>query len=165
MTQGGENQDRPAPETDTPGIVVIPPLVYGAFLAAGVLVDYLFPLAVLPNALQYAVGLPMMVVSFLIALPAMMSFRKVGTQFDVRKPATALVTGGLFRYSRNPGYVALTLLYAGIAVAADSLWVFILLIPVLAIMHYAVILREERYLERKFGEDYVRYKRDVRRWI
>ena len=57
------------------------------------------------------------------------------------------------------------MLYLGIAIAADSVWVLAGLIPTLVVMHYGVILREEQYLEDKFGEEYLRYRRSVRRWL
>ena len=94
-----------------------------------------------------------------------MQFRKLGTHVDVRKPATALATDGPYRLSRNPIYLALTLFYLGIGVAAGSLWVLVLVAPALLVMHLGVIRREERYLERTFGAAYLDYARRVRRWI
>ena len=91
--------------------------------------------------------------------------RRAGTSERTSVPTTALVTTGPFRFSRNPLYVALTLAYLGIAVAAQSLWALALLIVVLIVMQQGVIGREERYLERPFGADYLRYKERVRRWI
>ena len=78
---------------------------------------------------------------------------------------TALVTEGPFQFSRNPIYLALTLIYCGIGMAADSGWVLGLVVPVLAVMRYGVIAAEERYLEAKFGEAYRHYKGHVRRWL
>ena len=75
------------------------------------------------------------------------------------------MTTGPFQFSRNPLYVSLTLFYIGIAIAAQSLWALALLIVVLTLMQRGVIEREERYLEHKFGAEYVRYKERVRRWI
>jgi len=152
-------------ERDAPGVVALPPLIYLAFLAAGIVLDRLFPVELLPDALQYPLGIALMAIAALVMPFVLRRFRKAGTSLDVRKPTSALVTGGPYRFSRNPAYLSLTLLYAGIGVAADSLWIVGLLVPVLAVMQYGVILREERYLERKFGEDYLRYKRSVRRWL
>jgi protein-S-isoprenylcysteine O-methyltransferase Ste14 len=81
------------------------------------------------------------------------------------KPVPRLTTEGPFRYSRNPSYLALTLLYAGIAVLRNSLWAILLLPVVVGVMQREVIGREERYLERTFGEEYVVYKTSVRRWL
>ena len=80
-------------------------------------------------------------------------------------PTTALVTKGLYSYSRNPIYVALTLIYLGLAIGAGSVWSVIFLVPTLALIRYGVIAREERYLERKFDGAYIDYRNRVRRWI
>jgi protein-S-isoprenylcysteine O-methyltransferase Ste14 len=81
------------------------------------------------------------------------------------KPTTAIVTKGPFRYSRNPLYVSLTLLYLGVALIINVLWIVLLVVPVLVVMQRGVIGREEAYLERKFGEKYLSYKARVRRWV
>ena len=91
--------------------------------------------------------------------------RDAGTTIRPDKPAAKLVTDGPFRFSRNPLYLALTLMYAGIALMADSIWALLLLFPVTFIMTRFVIQREKDYLARTFGEDYERYKKSVRRWI
>ena len=80
-------------------------------------------------------------------------------------PSTTVVTTGLYRLSRNPIYLGLAALYLGLAFAANSGWAVILLLPILAVMRYGVIAREERYLEAKFGDDYRAYKARVRRWL
>jgi protein-S-isoprenylcysteine O-methyltransferase Ste14 len=97
--------------------------------------------------------------------PVLMRFRRAGTPFDVRKRASALITDGPYRFSRNPSYVALTLLYVGLGVILNNAWVLLLVIPVLLVMHFGVVLREERHLEAVFGEEYVWYKLAVRRWL
>ena len=150
---------------DAPGVVAIPPLIYGAFLIPGLALDVLFPIPVLPAWLQYLVGFPLIAASFAVVIPAIRLFRKAGTNLDVRKPTTAVVATGPFRFSRNPIYLAMTMLYIGVGIAADSLWILGLVLPILTVMHFGVIRREERYLERKFGEEYLAYKRRVRRWI
>ena len=152
-------------EDDTPGVVAPPPLIYLGFLLLGVALDYAWPIAVIPDGLQYAAGAALMVASGVIAITAIRQFRAAGTSFHPHKPDTALITGGLFRVSRNPLYIGLSLLYAGIGTAADNLWVLALLVPTLAVIRYGVIAREERYLEARFGEDYLRYKASVRRWL
>ncbi len=81
------------------------------------------------------------------------------------QPTTAIVTEGPYRFTRNPIYLSLAVLYAGLAVMANALWSLLLLLAVMLIIHYAVILPEERYLEQKFGEEYRSYKAKVRRWL
>lgn len=91
--------------------------------------------------------------------------RRAGTNISPSRPATALVVGGPFRFSRNPLYVALTSLFLGLTLIFNTAWGLLLSIPVLIVMHYGVILREERYLEAKFGESYRDYRASVRRWL
>ena len=91
--------------------------------------------------------------------------KQAGTNINPLQPATSLVTTGPFRFSRNPLYLSLTLLFAGLSLILNSLWGLIALAPVLAILHFGVILREERYLEAKFGESYRQYRTQVRRWL
>ena len=155
----------PQSTKDAPNVIAIPPLIYLAFLAVGLLLDYLFPVPVLPNSIQYAVGFGISIASGLIMPFVLLRFKKANTNFDPGKPTTRIITTGPYRYSRNPSYVSLTMLYLGIAIAADSVWVLAGLIPALVVMHYGVILREEEYLEAKFGEEYLRYKNTVRRWL
>jgi len=81
------------------------------------------------------------------------------------KPVPRLTTRGPFRYTRNPSYLALAAIYAGIAVPRNSLWTMLLLPLVVMVIQREVIGREERYLERTFGEEYLDYKGQVRRWI
>jgi protein-S-isoprenylcysteine O-methyltransferase Ste14 len=105
----------------------------------------------------------------LVSLPlALTTFRvlsRAHTPVDPRRPTTALVTEGPFRYSRNPIYVALTLLYLGVAFLVNALWILLLAMPALVVLHYGVIAREEAYLARKFGTAYHQYTAQVRRWL
>ena len=84
---------------------------------------------------------------------------------DPSLPATAVVTSGPYRLSRNPLYVGLALVYFGLTLALDSWWGIVLLVAVLIVMHRGVIQREERYLEQKFGDGYRQYRSTVRRYI
>ena len=77
-----------------------------------------------------------------------------GTNVNPALPTTAIVASGPFRFSRNPLYLALTLLYLGLTLAFNTWWGIVVLVPVLIIMHRGVVLREERYLDQKFGETY-----------
>jgi protein-S-isoprenylcysteine O-methyltransferase Ste14 len=76
-----------------------------------------------------------------------------------------LLTTGIHGWSRNPMYVGMFLLYAGIGMAAGSPWVLVLALPLLIILHYVVVAREEAYLEQRFGDAYRDYKARVRRWL
>jgi protein-S-isoprenylcysteine O-methyltransferase Ste14 len=85
--------------------------------------------------------------------------------FDFRKAASVLITDGPYRFSRNPSYVALTLLYLGVGIILNNGWIWLLVVPVLLVMDLRVVRKEERHLETTFGEDYLRYKAAVRRWL
>ena len=88
-----------------------------------------------------------------------------GTNVNPSRPATTIVSSGPFRFTRNPLYVGVTLIFGGLTLAFNTWWGFIVLVPVLITMHFGVVLREERYLERKFGEPYRQYRSRVRRYF
>ena len=150
---------------DSPGVIVPPPLIYLGFLAIGFGLGWLWPLALRFGDWRHPAAAMIFVSGGVIAVAAVRQFKAAGTNFDVRKPATALLDSGLYRYSRNPLYLSMTLAYISIALTTNSGWALLLLAPALAVLHYGVIAREERYLASKFGEPYARYKATVRRWI
>ncbi|MDP6404052.1 MAG: isoprenylcysteine carboxylmethyltransferase family protein [Alphaproteobacteria bacterium] len=119
----------------------------------------------MPAPLRLWAALALLAMGLLIVVLALPKFRRAATPVRPDRPSTALISGGPYRFSRNPLYVALTLAYLGLAVALDSLWVLALLVPVLATMQVGVVAREERYLEAKFGDEYRAYKQTVRRWL
>lgn len=150
---------------DRPGVIAPPPVIYLGFLLLGLVADYFSPFAFLPQTLQYVLGVALIAVSGIVAALTFIAFHRARTSPDPYKADTALVTGGPFRFSRNPLYLAAATLYLGIAITVDSVWVVLALAPALGLINAGVIAREERYLEAKFGEDYARYKATVRRWI
>ncbi len=87
------------------------------------------------------------------------------TNINPFKPTTAIVSSGPFRFTRNPLYLSVTLIYLGLTLAVNTWWAFLLLGPVLLFIHFGVVLREERYLERRFGESYREYRLRVRRYL
>lgn len=145
--------------------IALPPVIYGGFLVAGFVVDYFIPVSILPDRLQYPLGIAVMLASGAIMPFVLIRFRRDRTSFDGRQPTSSIITDGPFRYSRNPSYVALTMLCIGVGILADNVWVIGFTIPAVAVTHYGVILREERYLESRFGDEYLRYKASVRRWL
>ena len=132
---------------DNPGVIAPPPLVYAGALAIGLLLHRFFPIKCLPGAAARFLGRVCMSLSGMLALSALVEMRRAGTHVDPRQPATALVTQGPFSLTRNPLYLSLTLLYAGIAFMVNSLWAILLLPGAVIVMRYGVINREERYLE------------------
>jgi protein-S-isoprenylcysteine O-methyltransferase Ste14 len=152
-------------EKDSAGVVAPPPLIYTAGLLIGLALDYLWPIALMPDRGRYPVAFIAITAAGALIARVVFEFRKAGTKLDPRRPTSALVTTGPFRLSRNPAYLSLSLLYVGIGIATDGVWTLGMIVPVLVVMHGGVIFREERYLEAKFGEDYRRYKASVRRWL
>ena len=143
-------------------------MIYAVALILGLGADWLLALPPLPlvgaggaTAAAWAVGLLGAALLILSAL----RFIRAGTNIPTHLPATALVTGGLYRFSRNPIYLGLTLVYLGLTLGFASFACMVLLPAVLAVMQIGVIYREERYLEAKFGEAYRSYKSRVRRWF
>ena len=154
-----------AKENDSPGVIAKPPLIYLGFLLLGLGLDRLWPVAVLPEAVLSPLGWVLIGLGLLVAVAAVRRFKAAGTSFHTHKPATAIISDGPYGVSRNPIYLGLIAIYLGVGVMADAGWVAVLLGPLLLVMHFGVITREERYLERKFGDEYLRYKAAVRRWI
>jgi protein-S-isoprenylcysteine O-methyltransferase Ste14 len=151
--------------TDSPDVVAWPPLVFLGALAPALLLHWLMPVQLLPPTLSRVLGAALCAGSGVVALWGETTMHRAGTNVRPDRPATVLVTGGPFRYSRNPLYLSLTALYLGITLLFDALWPLVTLLPMLAVMHWGIILREERYLEAKFGDEYRAYKARVRRWI
>jgi protein-S-isoprenylcysteine O-methyltransferase Ste14 len=153
------------PQRDIAGVLAPPPLIYGAALLVGLGLEALLPSSDIPGEVAWPVGVALLVVGGLLAVSFLDAFRRAGTPVDVRSPTTSLVTTGPYRISRNPGYVGLAFAYVGIATLARAPWAYLTLVPALVVVDRMVIVREERYLERRFGEEYVRYRARTRRWL
>lgn len=152
-------------ERDNAGVVAPPPLIYTGVLAAGLFADRLWPVAFLPRWLSRALGVPLILGGLLIGIFGVREMRRAGTNVDPYRPTTAIVTGGPYQFTRNPLYVSMTMIYCGVSARSNALAPVLLLPAILAVMRRGVIEREEAYLERKFGEDYLSYKARVRRWV
>ncbi|MGH7948784.1 MAG: methyltransferase family protein [Candidatus Binataceae bacterium] len=152
---------------DNPGTVVRPPRLYLAALVAGIMLGLIWPAPIVTDTPfgRVVAGIAIVGAGVWLMSIAMKLFSSAGTNVPTHLPVTALVTEGPYRYTRNPIYVAVTLIYVGLAVLANSLWALVLVVPVLVVMQYGVIAREEEYLERKFGGDYAAYKEKVARWV
>jgi protein-S-isoprenylcysteine O-methyltransferase Ste14 len=153
---------------DRPGIIAPPPAILGTGLVAGWILHRLSPRFIARGSKAAGVraaGALTIALGLLMSAAVMRQFRRAGTTVMPWRPATALVTSGPYRLSRNPDYVGQALVYVGVALVADSIWPLIFFPPLALVLRRGVIEREERYLERRFGEEYTRYKRSVRRWI
>jgi protein-S-isoprenylcysteine O-methyltransferase Ste14 len=154
-----------ADEQDTPGIWLPPPLVYLLALLLGLGLDRRAHVPFLPQGLARSLGWPLVGGGAALAVWFVRTMRGADTTIRIDKAVSSLVQDGPFRYSRNPGYVALAMIYAGIALRRNALWAIVLLPLVLYVIEREVVEREERYLERTFGAEYLDYKAKVRRWV
>lgn len=152
------------PEAANSGIVR-PPLVYLVTIVTGSVLEFAWPTAFLPRGLAAPLGSALVVAAVVLFLYSAGKFRAAGTPVPGNRQTTAIVRTGPYRFSRNPIYVAFSLLQLGIAAWINSLWLIATLIVAIALMAKVVIPREERYLEGKFGTEYLDYKTRVRRWI
>jgi len=155
-------QDRPS---GGPDVIALPPLILGAAIALGLILNYFWPAKVLAHSLAVPLGILIIFVAVAIGLLAVREMVTASTPLDVRKRSTRIVTSGIFQQSRNPIYLGMVLLCTGVAFLVDSFWLLGLVPLFAAILQKGVIEPEEAYLERNFGEDYLRYKARVRRWI
>jgi protein-S-isoprenylcysteine O-methyltransferase Ste14 len=149
---------------ETAGVIAPPPIIYLGFLGLGFALEGLMPGAVLPGWAQW-LGAVVIVAGVALMLSFELAFKQVGTDANPYRPSTALATDGPYRYSRNPAYLGMAITYVGIALAAEAPWVLVMLAPATLVIQYGVIHREERYLERLFGDEYLSYKQRTRRWI
>ena len=167
---GGPAAPRPGGGSGTPdvaGVIALPPLIFLGFLAAAAVLEAVVPLPLLAAHAfpSYLAGAALAAGGFVMIAMGMRRFLAAGTNIPPTLPATALVVDGIYRRTRNPLYLGTTLVYLGLGVAAGSLWAIGLVVPLMWVINVGVVAREERYLERKFGDAYRAYKARVRRWI
>lgn len=149
-------------------VAVKPPILFVGALALGCLLSAIVPIGPglgSANGLAATVGLTFIVLGFVLAGLSFRNFRLAGTSVVPGEPATALVVSGPYQVTRNPIYIGLVLAYFGVSILLTSMWVLLLLIPTVMILQHGVVLKEEEYLERQFGEAYTKYKARVPRWL
>ena len=155
-----------AETVDRPNVVIPPPIAWALAILAGLGVSWLYPLQFVPTSIPRAwFGGGAFALGLALAIWAIVTIRRAGTQFDINKPTTAIVENGPYRFTRNPIYLGMFLGQTGIAIGFDNLWVLAMSAPFYLVIRYGVVAREEAYLERKFGAVYLGYKSRVRRWI
>ena len=151
-------------DRDIPGVVAPPPLIYATGLLLGWGLQRLWPRPWLPASWARPLGLALLVAG-LIGIAGVLAFRRAGTTPNPWRPTTSLVTGGPYRFTRNPMYVGFALWYLAATSWLNALWPLLLLPLVLLVMQRGVIAREEAYLRRRFGREYEEYGARVRRWL
>jgi len=147
-----------------------PPLVYLAALVIGgllhgVLPWRIAPLLALPLGVRVGLGVAVAAAGLALVGSAFGWFRRTGQDPKPWESTPEIIASGPYRFTRNPMYLGMALVLAGIAVGFASGWILVGVPITLAIVHATAVRHEEAYLERKFGDTYLRYKRSVRRWI
>jgi protein-S-isoprenylcysteine O-methyltransferase Ste14 len=155
-------------ERDIPNVIVLPPLIPLAALLLGLLLDWLLPGYFLRVFLTFDerlfLGGVLSIIGLVLIITGGHYFSLAKTNIPPYKPALHLVTDGIYAWIRNPMYVGFGFITAGLAVAFASDWTFLLMIPAAIVLHRGVVLREERYLEAKFGDAYRQYMTRVPRY-
>ena len=148
-----------------PGVRIPPPLIAVGVIGVAWLLDLVLPLPIDGGAFQSGAGIALIALAFLLALVSLAQFFAARTHVEPWKPTTSIIRGGAYRFSRNPIYLAFVIATPGAGLWLDSWWIISATLPLPLLLQHFVIRLEETYLERKFGEEYLAYKRSVRRWI
>ncbi len=155
-----------SPPQDHAEVRILPPLLFLGSIALGVLLQLVVSVRLVTDSgLRVPLGLALVALGVAPVAWTIGWMRRTHQDPDPRKPTPELIAGGPFRFSRNPIYVGMALIQTGIGVALGNLWILLLIIPTLVVLRRGVIEKEEAYLERKFGDSYVRYRASVRRWL
>ncbi len=152
---------------DHAGVTVSPVLTIAPPLVAGLLLHFLWTqLRIFPEWwIGLAVGWPLVVAGVLLLAWSVRTMFRAGVDPDPNEPTSAIVATGPYALSRNPIYVSFNVVYVGIAFIVNTVWPIAVLPVGIALLYHGVIARDERYLERVFGDEYLKYKVRVRCWI
>jgi protein-S-isoprenylcysteine O-methyltransferase Ste14 len=150
---------------DNPGVIAFPPLIWLVNAVISVLVHLFIREPIMRYSFCLICGIVLIILAPTLALSAWRTMKAAGTNIHPSEPALVIVRGGPFRFTRNPMYLALCLVQIALGFFLNDWITLLFVVPLALILHYGVVLREERYLTAKFGEPYVQYKREVRRWI
>jgi protein-S-isoprenylcysteine O-methyltransferase Ste14 len=150
---------------DNAGVRFPPPLVYALGLLIGFGLSKISSMSIVPHAWHALIAWVFLAGSLAIFIPGFTTFARTKTPLAPNKPVNQLFSSGIYGVTRNPLYLALALLYVAVSFAANSLWMLVLLVPVMIYIDVGVVRNEERYLERRFGAQYTTYKGRVRRWL
>jgi protein-S-isoprenylcysteine O-methyltransferase Ste14 len=153
------------------GVIARPILLFPTAVVLGFALDHLlrlpFPISRIGMVywISATIAGSLILIGIAIFAAGVRSFSRAATPLPTNQPARALVTTGIYRWTRNPIYLAFFLMYGGIGMAVRSPWILLLVLPLAVIVRYGVVAREEAYLERRFGDAYRDYKARIRRWL
>jgi protein-S-isoprenylcysteine O-methyltransferase Ste14 len=151
---------------DTAQVIIRPPLAWGLAVIAGLALNWLVPLPFLPADLPARwLGAMVFVLALALLAWAIVTVTRAGSNVPTYLPTISIVESGPYRFTRNPIYLGMVLGLIGLAIAFDTLWLLMMLVPFALVIRYGVVTREEAYLERKFGDVYRGYRSRVRRWL
>lgn len=131
----------------------------------GALLDWLHPVPLLPPTPARILGTALLVLGATLGFSAQRALRRAGTSARPDQPTLAVATDGPYGWTRNPLYLAGLGVYLGVGFFVNGLAPFLLFVPLAVVLHWGVVLREERYLAAKFGQTYRDYQTRVRRWL
>jgi protein-S-isoprenylcysteine O-methyltransferase Ste14 len=146
-------------------VIAPPAALLAGVLLASFLLDLVWPISFVPVGYTLPGGIALIFLAVNLMAFAAKEMIRIKTTLSLQTPATDLATSGVFAWSRNPIYLGMVLLCAGVAVFINSLWTLLFAIAFAAVLQKGVIGPEEAYLERRFGQRYLDYKARVRRWI
>jgi len=150
---------------DNAGVIAPPPLIFLAFVILGLGIHRFFPMSLVSDEISGVFGPIFVILPITTFILAVRQFSTARTSVKTHEPTSAIITSGPYRFSRNPIYLAMVLQHFGIALWVNTLWLLATLVLVIPVITVGVILREERYLEPKFGDTYLEYKKRTRRWL
>lgn len=150
---------------DRPDVVIHPPVALVIAVVAALAAQYVSPLRLFSSPGFFALGWGFVAAGLTLAAPALWLFRRAGTSVPTFRPTSAIVTGGPYRIIRNPIYVGMLCEMLGAGLVFDNAWLAFLAAPLALVLHFGVVLREEEYLQKKFGAAYLDYKARSRRWL
>jgi protein-S-isoprenylcysteine O-methyltransferase Ste14 len=156
---------KPEGRPDSPGVIMFPPFLYVGTLLAGLVLNFIWPIHLFHSVWARLGGAGLLLASGALAITAQRTMKRAGTNVLPSQPSLNIVSSGPYRFTRNPIYVANATAYLGLALILNTLWPVFLFVPMLIVLDWGIIRREERYLEAKFGDTYLAYKERVRRWI
>ena len=143
-----------------------PPLLFVGCLLVGWGLGFIHPLSLgLPPAVRLVLGAMLLLLAGIHGGWGLLTFKRMGTTPEPNGVASALLTSGPFRWSRNPLYLGLSLLLVWLGVLLDSAWMLWLTPVLVLLLDRLVIVREEIRLHAQFGQGYLAYTRRVRRWL
>jgi protein-S-isoprenylcysteine O-methyltransferase Ste14 len=163
MAEAEHAEERGAEKRDTPGVPFPPPLAFVVALAVGLTLEALLAPTPMPGIAR-VLGVVLVAAGAYLLWAFISAFRSAGTPPEPWEPTRHLVTEGPYRYSRNPGYLGMALVHAGVAFLFLAAWALVTLVVAVLVVDRVVIAREERYLDERFGDEYRDYRRHVSRW-